>query len=106
LVKYGDLVGDRSVLCYAYGKRIDLEEFHLPSGLRVNCLRPAKVRATPQLLAVPDTPAKIWLFSSIHWVSRDFNVGTESAGGILAVILANIVAYFLVRMLAKNLKGR
>ena len=37
---------------------------------------------------------------------QGFNVGTGSAGGILAVILANIVAYFLVKMLAKNLKGR
>jgi sorbitol/mannitol transport system permease protein len=37
---------------------------------------------------------------------QQFNVGIGSAGGILAVILANIVAYFLVKMLAKNLKGR
>jgi sorbitol/mannitol transport system permease protein len=37
---------------------------------------------------------------------QGFNVGTGSAGGILAVVLANIVAYFLVKMLAKNLKGR
>jgi len=28
-----------------------------------------------------------------------------SAGGMLAVIMANIVSFFLVRMLAKNLKG-
>jgi sorbitol/mannitol transport system permease protein len=37
---------------------------------------------------------------------QQFNVGVGSAGGILAVILANIVAFFLVRMLAQNLKGR
>jgi sorbitol/mannitol transport system permease protein len=37
---------------------------------------------------------------------QQFNVGIGSAGGILAVVLANIVAYFLVKMLAKNLKGR
>jgi sorbitol/mannitol transport system permease protein len=37
---------------------------------------------------------------------QQFNVGIGSAGGILAVILANIVAYFLVKMLAQNLKGR
>jgi len=37
---------------------------------------------------------------------QQFNVGIGSAGGILAVILANIVAFFLVRMLAQNLKGR
>jgi sorbitol/mannitol transport system permease protein len=37
---------------------------------------------------------------------KQFNVGIASAGGILAVVLANIVAFFLVRMLAQNLKGR
>jgi sorbitol/mannitol transport system permease protein len=37
---------------------------------------------------------------------QQFNVGIASAGGILAVVLANIVAYFLVKMLAQNLKGR
>ncbi len=36
---------------------------------------------------------------------QQFNVGIGSAGGILAVVLANIVAYFLVKMLAQNLKG-
>ena len=36
---------------------------------------------------------------------QQFDVGIASAGGILAVILANVVAFFLVRMLAKNLKG-
>ncbi len=36
---------------------------------------------------------------------QQFDVGFASAGGIFAVILANIVAFFLVRMLAKNLKG-
>lgn len=35
---------------------------------------------------------------------RQFDIGIASAGGILAVVLANIVAYFLVKMLAKNLK--
>jgi sorbitol/mannitol transport system permease protein len=37
---------------------------------------------------------------------QQFNVGIGAAGGILAVILANVVAYFLVKMLAQNLKGR
>ena len=37
---------------------------------------------------------------------QQFNVGIGSAGGILAVVLANIVAYFLVKMMAENLKGR
>src|SRR6201995_3501749 len=36
---------------------------------------------------------------------QQFDVGLASAGGILAVMRANIVAFFLVRMLAKNLKG-
>lgn len=34
---------------------------------------------------------------------QQFDAGVASAGGILAVILANIVSVFLVRMLAKNL---
>ena len=32
-----------------------------------------------------------------------FDVGTASAGGVVAVILANIVALFLMRMIGKNL---
>ncbi|MFC3282681.1 carbohydrate ABC transporter permease [Litchfieldella rifensis] len=35
----------------------------------------------------------------------DFDVGTASAGGVIAIILANIVAIFLVRMVAKNLES-
>jgi len=35
---------------------------------------------------------------------QQFDVGIASAGGILAVVLANIVSFFLVRMLAQNLK--
>jgi sorbitol/mannitol transport system permease protein len=34
-----------------------------------------------------------------------FDVGSASAGGIVAVILANIVAIFLVRMIGKNLEA-
>jgi sorbitol/mannitol transport system permease protein len=33
------------------------------------------------------------------------NVGAASAGGIVAVILANIVAFFLVRLVGKNLEA-
>ncbi len=33
------------------------------------------------------------------------DIGTASAGGLLAVILANIVAFFLVRILSQNLKA-
>jgi sorbitol/mannitol transport system permease protein len=36
---------------------------------------------------------------------QQFDIGIASAGGILAVVLANIVSFFMVRMLAKNLKG-
>jgi sorbitol/mannitol transport system permease protein len=34
---------------------------------------------------------------------REFDVGGASAGGVMAVILANIVAIFLVRSIAKNI---
>jgi sorbitol/mannitol transport system permease protein len=34
---------------------------------------------------------------------REFDVGGASAGGVIAVILANIVAIFLVRSIAKNI---
>jgi sorbitol/mannitol transport system permease protein len=33
------------------------------------------------------------------------DVGAAAAGGIVAVILANIVAVFLVRMIGKNLEA-
>jgi len=33
-----------------------------------------------------------------------FDIGGASAGGIIAVILANIVAIFLVRIVGKNLE--
>ena len=35
----------------------------------------------------------------------NFDVGGASAGGIIAVVLANIVAFFLVRMIGKNLEA-
>lgn len=34
-----------------------------------------------------------------------FDVGGASAGGIVAVVLANLVAFFLVRMIGKNLEA-
>lgn len=34
----------------------------------------------------------------------DWDVGGASAAGVIAIILANIVAFFLMRMLARNLK--
>jgi sorbitol/mannitol transport system permease protein len=36
---------------------------------------------------------------------QQFDIGIASAGGILAVIMANVVAFFLVRILARSLKG-
>lgn len=36
---------------------------------------------------------------------QQFDVGTASAGGILAVIVANVVAFFLMRIFARSLKG-
>ena len=33
----------------------------------------------------------------------DYNVGWASAGGVIAIILANIVAFFLVRTISHNL---
>jgi len=38
-----------------------------------------------------------------HAALLDFDVGGGSAGGIIAVIIANIVAIFLVRIVGKNL---
>ena len=35
----------------------------------------------------------------------DFDVGSASAGGIVAVVLANIVAIFLMRIVGRNLEG-
>ncbi|MGE4252120.1 MAG: carbohydrate ABC transporter permease [Parvibaculaceae bacterium] len=35
----------------------------------------------------------------------NFDVGGASAGGIVAVVLANIVAIFLIRMIGRNLEG-
>jgi sorbitol/mannitol transport system permease protein len=35
----------------------------------------------------------------------NFDIGGASAGGIIAVILANIVAFFLVRMIGRNLEA-
>jgi sorbitol/mannitol transport system permease protein len=35
----------------------------------------------------------------------NFDVGSASAGGVVAVVLANIVAVFLMRMVGKNLEG-
>ena len=36
---------------------------------------------------------------------QQYDIGGASAGGIVAVVLANIVAFFLVRMIGKNLEA-
>ena len=40
-----------------------------------------------------------------HVALLDYDVGGASAGGVVAVILANIVAFFLVRIVGKNLSA-
>mgnify|MGYP000214516305 FL=1 len=35
----------------------------------------------------------------------NFDVGSASAGGIIAVVVANIVAFFLMRIIGKNLEA-
>jgi sorbitol/mannitol transport system permease protein len=35
----------------------------------------------------------------------NFDVGGASAGGVVAVVLANVVAIFLMRIVGKNLEG-
>jgi sorbitol/mannitol transport system permease protein len=37
---------------------------------------------------------------------QQFDAGIASAGGILAVVLANVVAYFMVKLVAQNLQSR
>jgi sorbitol/mannitol transport system permease protein len=44
-------------------------------------------------------------FRIFELATNDNDVGGAAAGGIVAVILANIVAFFLVRMIGKNLEG-
>jgi sorbitol/mannitol transport system permease protein len=42
----------------------------------------------------------------VYFQGRLYNdIGSASAGGIVAVVLANIVAFFLVRMVGKNLEN-
>jgi len=36
----------------------------------------------------------------------EFDVGAASAGGLVAVVLANIVAFFLVRLIGETLTAR
>ncbi|KPC53376.1 carbohydrate ABC transporter permease [Amantichitinum ursilacus] len=50
-----------------------------------------------------ETTTLTWLIYSIGL--QQFDIGIASAGGVIAVVLANVVSFFLVRMLSKNLKG-
>ena len=57
---------------------------------------PTAARATP----APTSPILIYEQALLH-----FDVGGASAGGVIAVILANIVAVFLMRIVGKNLEA-
>ena len=48
-------------------------------------------------------PAMAWAQDRAQALLQ-FDVGGASAGGIVAVILANIVAFFLIRLIGKNLE--
>ena len=42
----------------------------------------------------------------IHrYALREFDVGAASAGGVIAIVLANVVAIFLVRAIARNIEA-
>jgi sorbitol/mannitol transport system permease protein len=53
----------------------------------------------------PGTRAPTLPTSSMCRALLQFDIGGASAGGIVAVILANIVAIFLVRLVGKNLEA-
>ena len=62
------------------------------------------------MLVVPGPPLVVTRISAktesrkMVSISLQFDVGTASAGGVVAIILANIVAIFLIRMIGKNLE--
>ena len=51
----------------------------------------------------PGTASTNLTFLIFSQALQGFDVGVASAGGVLAVVLANIVAIFLVRLIGKNL---
>ncbi|MEP1330620.1 sugar ABC transporter permease [Pseudophaeobacter sp.] len=51
----------------------------------------------------PGTQSTNLTFLIFAQALQGFDVGVASAGGVLAIILANIVAFFLVRAIGKNL---
>ena len=56
--------------------------------------------ASPPTAALDDQPS----VPVFELATNANDVGGASAGGIVAVVLANIVAIFLVRMIGKNLE--
>jgi len=44
-------------------------------------------------------------FLIYRYALLDFDVGGASAGGVLAIVLANVVAIFLMRSVARNLEA-
>ncbi len=44
-------------------------------------------------------------FLIYRYALLDFDVGGASAGGVFAIVLANVVAVFLMRSLAKNIEA-
>ena len=72
--------------------RDDLPAQRLRGNLRHHLRRPR--------LATTNIPFLVYKQALLN-----FDVGSASAGGIVAVILANIVAIFLVRIIGKNLEG-
>ena len=73
-----------------------IETIFLLERLRRN-LRHDRRRPGTSTTNIPFLVYKLALFS--------YDVGGASAGGIVAVILANIVAIFLIRIVGKNLES-
>ena len=51
--------------------------------------------------------AAAWLVAFLIYSQAliQFDVGNASAGGLVAVVIANIVAFFLVRIIGRNLEA-
>ena len=71
-----------------------IQTIFLLSSMPRSSSPPMAARATPP----PTCPS-----SSTRRRCCEFKIGQASAGGIIAVILANIVAFFLMRAVGKNL---
>jgi sorbitol/mannitol transport system permease protein len=70
-----------------------IQTIFLLSSMRKSSSPPMAAPATPRPTCLPDLP---------HGASS-YDVGGASAGGVIAVVLANIVAFFLMRAVGKNL---